>query len=197
VVSPRTADPKARRAQLTAAAAEVLATKGVRDTSISDIVKAAGVAQGTFYLYFASKDEVILAVAETVAERIVEAITTQLSEPGRPAIERFRGLSTVLGGMAADPSLTDLTDFIHRPENQPLHDRLEDYLTPALLTWMEQLVRDGIAEGSFHVDDPALAAWFVLGGLKGLELAGTPAAQMPAALEAATALALRTLGATQ
>lgn len=174
----------------------MLASKGVRDTSISDIVKAAGVAQGTFYLYFANKDEVILAVAQTVAEQIVEAITTQLSEPRLPAIERFRGLSGVLGGLAADPSLTELTDFIHRPENQPLHDRLEDYLTPALLTWMEQLVRDGIAEGSFHVDDPELAAWFVLGGLRGLELAGTPAERMSGALAEATELALRALGAT-
>lgn len=196
-MSPRTADPKARRAQLTAAAAQVLASKGVRDTSVADIVKAAGVAQGTFYLYFSNKDEIVLAVAESVAEHIVQALTERLSDPSQSAVQRLSGLAEVLGGMAADPALSDLTDFIHRPENQPLHDRLEDYLTPALFTWMEQLVRDGIAEGSFHVDDPTLAAWFVLSGLHGLELAGTTTAELPAALQAATTLALRTLGATR
>lgn len=175
----------------------MLAAKGVRDTSVADIVKAAGVAQGTFYLYFSNKDEIVLAVAESVAEHIVQALTERLSDPSQSAVQRLSGLAEVLGGMAADPALSDLTDFIHRPENQPLHDRLEDYLTPAMFTWMEQLVRDGIAEGSFHVDDPTLAAWFVLSGLHGLELAGTTTAQMPAALRAATTLALRTLGASR
>ena len=55
---PRTVDRTARRAELVSAASRVFAENGVANTAVSDIVKAAGVAQGTFYLYFESKSAV-------------------------------------------------------------------------------------------------------------------------------------------
>jgi hypothetical protein len=59
---------------------------------------------------------------------------------------------------------------------------------------VEAIVEQGVVEGAFHVPDTRAAAWFVLGGLQSAELAGTPATEMPAALAAATQLALRALG---
>nr|WP_141430502.1 TetR family transcriptional regulator [Bacillus sp. 03113] len=47
-------------------AIEVISEKGLDKTSISDIVKKAGVAQGTFYLYFRSKNALIPAIAENL-----------------------------------------------------------------------------------------------------------------------------------
>lgn len=47
-----------RRAQILARALEVFAERGYHGASISDVVKAAGVARGTFYLYFDSKEAV-------------------------------------------------------------------------------------------------------------------------------------------
>ena len=46
------------------AAMEVITEKGYDKTVISDIVKKAGVAQGTFYLYFSSKKALIPAIAD-------------------------------------------------------------------------------------------------------------------------------------
>ncbi len=43
--------------------------KGVEKTKISDIVKLAGIAQGTFYLYFPSKLSVMPAIAEVMVEK--------------------------------------------------------------------------------------------------------------------------------
>ena len=68
---PRVVDREARRAELVSAAAAVFARRGVANTAVSDIVKAAGVAQGTFYLYFDSKDAAILAVVEQVLDDVV------------------------------------------------------------------------------------------------------------------------------
>jgi AcrR family transcriptional regulator len=196
-VSPRTVDRDARRAQLVDAAAKVFAQKGVRETAISDIVRTAGVAQGTFYLYFGAKEDVIVAVTERVADHIVDGLVAKLGDPGRSAVERFEGFTSVLADLSRDDSLTKVAEFIHRRENQALHDRLDEHLIPRLFTLMEQLVTDGVADGSFEVDDPSTAAWFVLGGLRGLELAGTPLDQLGPALATAAQLALRTLGARQ
>lgn len=56
------------------AAIEVISEKGLDKTSISDIVKKAGVAQGTFYLYFPSKMALIPAIANNLLTITVENI---------------------------------------------------------------------------------------------------------------------------
>lgn len=56
------------------AAIEVISEKGLDQTSITDIVKRAGVAQGTFYLYFPSKKDLIPAIAEDLLSLTLEKI---------------------------------------------------------------------------------------------------------------------------
>src|SRR5205823_4636584 len=58
-----------RRSQLLAAARAVFGKKGYDSATVSEIVGRAGVAQGTFYLYFPGKDALAGAFAEEVAER--------------------------------------------------------------------------------------------------------------------------------
>lgn len=193
-MSPRTVDRAARRAQLVAAAASVFAERGVVNTSVADIVRGAGVAQGTFYLYFDTKDDVLVAVVEEVADRLLAGLAANFDRPGANPAQRLLGLADALAALTEDRALADLAEFIHRPENQRLHDRFAEQLLPRLAPLVEQLIVDGVAEGSFRVADPRTAAWFVLGGLRGLELAGTPVAAMPGALDVAVGLALRALG---
>lgn len=63
--SPSVLSPKGQRtrARLVEAAAEVFAERQYLDTNISDIAQRAGVAHGTFYTYFKSKDEIFREVA--------------------------------------------------------------------------------------------------------------------------------------
>lgn len=192
-MSPRTTDRAARRAGLVSAAARVFAEQGVSDTSVSDIVRAAGVAQGTFYLYFESKDDVILAVVEDVAEQMMAGFAEAMQASGTP-VERLRALVGGFADRTQDESVADVAAFIHRPENVSLHDRFAEQFVPRLLPIVEELIRDGVADGSFDVPDPRAAAWFILGGLRAVELAGTPLEEMPAALEQALGLSLRVLG---
>jgi len=188
------ADRAARRAELASTAANVFAERGVANTAVSDIVKAAGIAQGTFYLYFDSKDDVLLAVVELLVAQMVTAIDAEFDMPDATAVEKLRALSGVLVRFEADPAAAELSDFMHRPENRALHDRMAEQFTPALMPFVRGIVEQGVTEGAFAVPDIDAAAWFVLGGLQSAELSGTSAADMPAALEAATTLALRALG---
>ena len=72
--------PIARRQQLLDAAAWTFARKGYRAANIGDIIERAGVARGTFYLYFDSKDQVFLAIVEDFRDRIQR----MLEEPEAP-----------------------------------------------------------------------------------------------------------------
>ncbi|HLR61896.1 MAG TPA: TetR family transcriptional regulator [Lentibacillus sp.] len=55
-------------------AIEVFREKGIDKATVSDIVKGAGIAQGTFYLYFSSKLSVMLSIAEVMTEKILKEI---------------------------------------------------------------------------------------------------------------------------
>lgn len=61
-----------RRTQLLGAARSVFAKKGYDEATVSEIVTRAGVAQGTFYLYFPGKESLAGAFAEIVSERFAE-----------------------------------------------------------------------------------------------------------------------------
>src|SRR5215475_2660858 len=54
----------ARRAQIIDTARELFSQKGLSDTSMSDLVAASGMSTGAIYRYFASKEELVAAVAE-------------------------------------------------------------------------------------------------------------------------------------
>lgn len=189
------ADRTAKRAEFASAAALVFAERGVANTAVSDIVRAAGVAQGTFYLYFDSKEDVVLAVVERMADDMAAAIERATSaSPGTSAVEKLLGLGDVLARFDSDPAATEMAEFIHRRENRALHDRLTEHLAERLAAIVEGIVAQGVAENDFTVADVSSAAWFVLGGLQSVELRGLPAAELPAAIEQATVYALRALG---
>lgn len=66
--------PDVRRQQLLVAATSVFAKRGYRAAGVSDIVSAADVARGTFYLYFEGKAQVFLAIADDFYDRLEQAI---------------------------------------------------------------------------------------------------------------------------
>jgi AcrR family transcriptional regulator len=68
-----------RRAALLDAARQIFAAKGVEAARVSEIVARAGVAQGTFYLYFTSKTSLVLALTDEVYAEIREAVARALA----------------------------------------------------------------------------------------------------------------------
>ncbi len=72
------------------AAIDVFCEKGIEKTKVSDIVKAAGIAQGTFYLYFPSRLSVMPAIAKVMVEKIITAINDGIStqEPFAKQLEK-------------------------------------------------------------------------------------------------------------
>ena len=81
----RRSDPEHRRQELVEAATAVFIRQGYASTRVADIATAAGVAKGTVYEYFPSKEEVFLAVFASVNE----GITRRIEEVDEEALRRF------------------------------------------------------------------------------------------------------------
>jgi len=67
---PKTRRGEQRRAQILAAAEDVFSEKGFMTASIADITRRAGTAQGTFYIYFESKDQLFREVMLELGQQI-------------------------------------------------------------------------------------------------------------------------------
>ena len=83
-------NPEKRRAQVLEHATELFGRQGYHKTSVTDIIKAAGVARGTFYLYFDSKraifEEALDALLDRLSSRILRVETTENAPPARAQI---------------------------------------------------------------------------------------------------------------
>jgi AcrR family transcriptional regulator len=128
------------------AAGRVFAEKGVANTAVSDIVKAAGVAQGTFYLYFKTKEDVLVAVVERTVDRLLDTAEAAVNADGLSAVDRFMALKDALVRVEADAPV-ELIELLHLPENRALHDRMAEHLLPRFVPLLVSIVEQGVTEG--------------------------------------------------
>ena len=94
-----------KRARIIDAAVEVFAKKGFFGSKIAEIAGAAGVADGTIYLYFDSKDDLLISVFEEKMGWIVKRLQALLAEIDDPEEQMRRYIGAHLELAAAQPTL--------------------------------------------------------------------------------------------
>jgi TetR/AcrR family transcriptional regulator, fatty acid metabolism regulator protein len=124
------------------AATKVFATRGFFGAQVADVARAAGVAAGTVYLYFRSKDDLLIAIFErTMTEVIAEgrAALAGVSDP----LERLRQIARLhLGRLGRDRHLA----AVFQVELRQSTKFMERFSTTKLREYLG-IIRDAIAEG--------------------------------------------------
>ena len=100
----------ARRAQVLRHAKRIFARKGYHRTNVADIITRAGIARGTFYLYFQNKKEPVRGAARTGAEGYRRPHHRLRVAPGEPdPVEQLRNnLRRVMEFVFSERELTDI-----------------------------------------------------------------------------------------
>src|SRR3989442_15821280 len=83
-------DPS-KRERILEAAVKIFADKGFYNAKVSQIARVAGVADGTIYLYFKSKDDLLISIFEDRMEQVNRNVRAALDEEGTP-LEKLRRL---------------------------------------------------------------------------------------------------------
>lgn len=159
-----------KRERILQAATKVFAQKGFYATRVSEIAKAAGVADGTIYLYFENKDDVLISIFEDRISRLLE-ILQGVVESEAPVEERVRKIVELqLGLLEGQRDLAEVITVNLRQSSR----LLKQYAAPLFTKYLELMARvvaDGQAEGTFRADiHPKVAARALWGGLDGLAL---------------------------
>jgi len=150
-----------RRAALVAAAAALFAEKGYEHTTVSDIVARAGVAQGTFYLYFPSKEAALRAVADDLVDRVVRAAGDASLATDSP-LERILLASRVaFESFAKERQL--LLAAVHASGSEAHHRVMALEILPKLEKPLEGWIREAVAHREIPPGvEPLFAASFIV-----------------------------------
>ena len=158
-----------RRNEILVAARDVFARKGYHQATIDDIVKAAGVARGTYYLYFEDKRAVFVDLVDRFAARLAMAISRIDIGPegkgiGEGVKDNIRGLLTVA---LAERSMTKIlfTDAIGL---DPAFDRKLSSFYDELVKRLTESLHMGQVMGIVADGEPRVMAYMTIGALKEL-----------------------------
>jgi len=141
-------------------AEKLLIKKGYDNTSIADIIKKVGIAKGTFYHYFKSKDELLDAIVERMLHEIWDQVDIIVANEDLDAISKFFGFFGVFRTISEGRE--KLIEDIHKEENAHIHLKLEKKMYPVITPKFEKIIRQGIDEGVFDTKYPREAATVIM-----------------------------------
>jgi AcrR family transcriptional regulator len=153
-----------RREEIMDAAQRLFLAQGVAATTIDEVAAGAGVAKGTVYLHFASRQALLLALGERFAEQHLACIKATISARSEP---------DWAGKLAAwaEASVVFYLDFIKLHDmlfheaRAPTRQGLVDNLIIDHLAW---LLNAGASQGAWSIDDARFTAIFLFSGMHGI-----------------------------
>ncbi|TFH51059.1 TetR/AcrR family transcriptional regulator [Actinomyces viscosus] len=148
---PRIHRPAAqRREEILDAAHTLFTTKGFQPTTMEDILKVVGIAKGTLYYHFPSKEQILKALVLRIVGQ-VEQRAREIAVSSAPAMDK---LVAILGAMRVEDTETELVEQFHAPGNAEFHllsiTAMIEHLTPVLA----DVVAQGVSEGVFTTERP-------------------------------------------
>jgi AcrR family transcriptional regulator len=156
-----------RTREILAAARSLLEQRGPEAMTMEEIAAAAGVAKGTLYLYFQSKDDLIQALITQVGENILRDLEAALVAPGTPPEKLIRLVSVLLEYLNRERLLFPIyaRELVQgEGEFRDGFRRRSQELEEQFVALVTDLFAEGIAAGQFIPANPRLLT-FLLRGL--------------------------------
>ncbi|MDO5683937.1 MAG: TetR/AcrR family transcriptional regulator [Propionibacteriaceae bacterium] len=149
-----------RRAEILDVAERLFVTQGYEQTSVQQVLDAVGIAKGTFYHHFASKE----AVMEGIIDRYVSAIAARgeqvLAQHEGGPHQRF--LAAVLAMQVQPGGQEQMLTELNKPQNALFHQRTAERTMAIAVPILATVVREGVDQGAFRTDYPEEALELVL-----------------------------------
>lgn len=134
-----------RKQELLNIAYRMFIEKGYENTSVDDIITEAGIAKGTYYYYFESKEATLEAVIEMMIEKAENVAKAALMNP----VPIPQKLASVVYAFQPNKDEIVITDVLERKENIVMHDKIGKKIVEVAVPILSDIVREGIAQGIF------------------------------------------------
>lgn len=141
-----------RRNEILDVAERLFCTRGYDNTSTNDILAEIGIARGTLYYHFKSKEDIL----DAMIDRILDDITAKAShialDESRPVLERLT--KTVLAANVDTKTGDMILEQVHKPQNALMHAKMQERLINQLIPLFVKMITDGMKQGIMQTDYP-------------------------------------------
>lgn len=141
-----------RRSEILNVAERLFTQKGYDKCTVNDILKEVGIAKGTFYYYFKSKEEILDAIVMRVTDLIVERASAAAGN--RELTPENKLLRVFLSMQVKNEVGTELTEELHQPGNALMQQKSLNSIIKGVVPILTEVIQDGIDEDVFKTDFP-------------------------------------------
>ncbi len=164
--------PQERRQELIEAARELFISQGYEKTMVGDIVRRVGVAQGLFYYYFRSKQEIFLEVINQYLEERIDSLVLFLRDSQVEPMERVRNLMRTLMDFLRE------IDTLYPQDRQGIQGEMSammyNHVTASIEPLINDLLSEWAQEGLISVPYPNRLGRFITSGFTGIQNMADP-----------------------
>ncbi|MEQ6353822.1 TetR/AcrR family transcriptional regulator [Lysinibacillus sp. M3] len=141
-----------RRNEILDVADELFGQKGFDGTSTNDILEKVGIARGTLYYHFKSKEDIMDALIERYNAQILGAAKEIAANKSIPVHERI--VRVVMALNISSGNGKEIIDHIHKPQNALMHQKIQKVIMNGLPPILTEIIHEGIEQGLFSTPYP-------------------------------------------
>ncbi|TGK36441.1 TetR/AcrR family transcriptional regulator [Leptospira gomenensis] len=133
-------------------------SRGYDSTSVQDIIDELGIAKGTFYHHFNSKEELLMELIKTMSDELTKELLQNVeSRTPKNTLDKLKIIQELhFDWMDKNPEMIFFfIKALYLPQNLTLKSKLEKEIFKRDLDFMSDLIVEGQKDGSFNVDMPA------------------------------------------
>ena len=149
-----------RKNEILDVAEQLFAEKGFDNASTNDLINKIGIARGTLYHHFASKEEILDAMVERMTSRSISRAAAVIADKSVPLLERLS--AAVISLSLNSGAGAEVFEQIHRPQNALLHQKMQERLMSGVVPLIAKLVEEGNEDGTFDSPYPDEAAEMIM-----------------------------------
>jgi TetR/AcrR family transcriptional regulator, fatty acid metabolism regulator protein len=173
-----------KRRRILEGALRAFAKKGFYNTKVSEIAAEAGVADGTIYLYFKNKDDLLISLFEDRMEWVIERLQAELKVIPGDAVSKIQAFIQLHFALVIENR--DLAEFI-TVELRQSAKFVKEYKNPKFADYLrilQGIIEDGQREGTLRADlDSRLTSRAIFGALDEVLLQMTLSRQITPEIE--------------
>ncbi|MDI9469752.1 MAG: TetR/AcrR family transcriptional regulator [Bacillota bacterium] len=149
-----------RRNEILDVAEQLFVEKGFDNASTNDIIHKIGIARGTLYYHFESKEEILDAIVERMGHERIARAAAIIADRNVPLLERLTGAVLALN---LDSGVgVEVLEQMHKPQNALLHQKMQDSMIEGVVPLFAKLIAEGNEIGIFDTKYPSEAAEMIV-----------------------------------
>lgn len=149
-----------RKTEILDVASDLFGSKGYDGTSMNDIIEKIGIAKGTLYYHFKSKEDILDAIIERICRQMMFSAREVVADKQKTVLERLT--KTILALNINSEIGQEAIEQMHRPQNVLMHKKMQERLLDGIVPILTDLIIEGIEEGIFKTKFPNEAVEMIM-----------------------------------